>query len=342
MIEIDGSIGYGQVLRTAVALSALTLKPIRVFNIRKGRPKPGLFPQHLMGVKIAGEFCNAEIKGLQLGSTEIEFIPKQLNVRDRKIDIGTAGSIGLLLQTLTPLMIFSGRQTTLEITGGTAGLGSPTVQYIKYVTFPILSKLEVQQPEMEIIKEGFYPRGNGLVKIKFFPVKKLKPIQLTERGKVKSIRGISIAGSLPLSVAERQANVAEKTLRDYCDDISISSTSVNTLSPGTSITLWAECENTILGSDNIGKKGVPAERIGEECAKELITSIESSAALDKYMADQMLLFLALADGNSEVKVEKITEHVETNIRVIEKMLDVKFNINYKLNRIVILKNNYFG
>ncbi|MDI6798647.1 MAG: RNA 3'-terminal phosphate cyclase, partial [Candidatus Aenigmarchaeota archaeon] len=95
MITIDGAIGYGQVLRTAIALSALLLKPIRIFNIRKGRPKPGLLAQHLTGVKIAGEFCDAEIKGLEIGSTEVEFIPKELKVTDKKIDIGTAGQISL-------------------------------------------------------------------------------------------------------------------------------------------------------------------------------------------------------------------------------------------------------
>ncbi len=326
MIEIDGSIGYGQVLRTAVSLSALTLKPVRIFNIRKGRPKAGLAAQHLTGVKIAGEFCNAEIKGLQLGSTEIEFIPTGLNATNRKIDIGTSGSIPLLLQVLTPLMIFTDKSTTLEITGGTSGLGSPSMEYLKYITFPILSKLGMQQPDIEIIRQGFYPRGNGMVEIKFYPVKKLQAIRLTDRGEVKAIKGISVAGTLPLSVAERQANAAEKILRGYCDNIQLSSVARDTLSPGTSITLWAECENSILGSDSIGKKGIRAETIGEECTRELIASIESKAALDKYMADQCLLFLALADGKSEVTVEKITEHVKTNIRVIEQMLDVQTDI----------------
>lgn len=329
MIEIDGSIGYGQVLRTAIALSSLLQIPVKIINIRKGRPRSGLMPQHLMGVKIAGEFCNAEVKGLQLGSTEIEFVPKSFSISDRKIDIKTAGSIGLLLQTLTPLMISSDKSVTLEILGGTAGLGSPTVQFVKHIAFPLLSKLGVPLPEIEIIREGFYPRGGGEVKIKFYPVEKLKSIQLKKRGKIKSIRGISIAGRLPSHVAERQANAATRALKEHFDDVYITSSTVNTLSPGTSITLWAECENSILGSDNIGKKGVPAERIGEECAKELISSIEAGAALDKYMADQILLYLALAHGKSEITIEKITEHVETNSRVIKQMLNTQIEIRDK-------------
>jgi len=325
MIEIDGAIGYGQVLRTAIALSCLTLKPIRIFNIRKGRPKPGLMAQHLMGVKIAGEFCNAEIKGLKLYSTEIEFSPKSFNVSDKKIDIGTAGQISLLLQTLTPLLIFSDKEVNLEIIGGTAGLGAPTIQFVEQITFPILSKLGVKQPEVEVLKEGFYPRGGGRVKIKFFPVKKLKAIKLVERGEVKKIKGISIAGSLPKSVAERQANAAKEFLKEKgFENVEIETRAVETFSPGTSITLWAECENSILGADNIGKKGVRAEKIGENCAKELVKSIESNSALDKFTADQIIPFLALAEGESEVSIEEFTQHVNTNMLVCEKILGVKF------------------
>lgn len=329
MIEIDGAIGYGQILRTAIALSSLTLKPIKIFNIRKGRPKPGLMMQHLIGVKVAGEFCKAEIKGLKLYSTEVEFIPKSFNVYDRKIDIKTAGQISLLLQTLTPLLIFSNKEVKLEIKGGTSGLGAPTILYIKHIKFPILSKLGITNPEIEVIKEGFYPKGGGLVKIKTFPVKKLKSVNLTKRGKVKIIKGISIAGSLPSHIAKRQANSAKKFFEEYGFDTQIEFKTVKTLSPGTSITLWAECENSILGADNIGKKGVPAEKIAEKACKELLASIESKAALDKFMADQILIFLALSESESKISVEKVTDHCLTNIYVIEKILGVKFKIHKK-------------
>jgi len=326
-MEIDGAIGYGQVLRTSIALSSLTLKPVKIFNIRKGRPKPGLMAQHLMGVKVAGEFCDAEIKGLKIGSTELEFIPKNFKIEDKKIDIGTAGQISLILQTLIPLLIFGKRETNLEIIGGTAGLGAPTIHYVRNVFFPVLSRLGVKIPEVEVEREGFYPKGGGKVRIKIYPARKLKSIQLLERGKVKCIRGISVVGSLPKHILERQTNSAIKFLKDYgFDNVDISSQLVSTFSPGTSITLWAECENSVIGADNIGKKGVKAEKIGEECAKELIVSLESKAALDKYMADQILVFLALAEGESHVSVEKITEHCITNIKVIEQMLGIKFNV----------------
>ncbi|MEM5803053.1 MAG: RNA 3'-terminal phosphate cyclase [Candidatus Aenigmatarchaeota archaeon] len=328
MITIDGSIGYGQVLRTSIALSALTLKPVKIINIRKNRPKPGLQAQHLTGVKIAGEFTNAEIKGLKLHSTEVEFIPKSHNIRSRKIDIGTAGSIGLLFQTLTPLLVFAEREVTLDIVGGTAGLGAPTVQYIQHVTFPVLNKLGIPLPEIEIIKEGFYPRGQGEVRITFHPVEKLNSVKMLERGEINSIKGISVVGSLPEDIAKREANSAKKTLVEHgYPDAQIEKKVVNTASQGTSITLWAECENSVLGADTLGERSKPAEKVGKECADELIKSLNSRAALDKWMSDQIILFLALAKGKSEVKVEEITDHCRSNILVTEKILDIRFDID---------------
>ncbi len=327
-VEIDGSIGYGQVVRTAVALSALTLKPIRIFNIRKGRSRPGLRPQHLTGVQIAAEFCNAKVKGLSIGSTELEFIPDRLNVPShKKIDIGTAGSIGLLLQTLTPICVFAGKDVELDIIGGTAGLGAPPIEYLQYVTFPIISKLGITRPEIEIIKHGFYPRGGGRVKIRFYPTNELKAIKLTERGDVRSIYGISIVGKLPTHVAERQAKAAEEYFKQKGFDVDIKRQTVQTLSAGTSITLWAECEHSVLGADNLGKLRVPAETIGNRAANELLDSIKSRAALDKHMADQIIPFIALANGKSEIKVEKITDHCQINMKVVEKFLPVKFDMS---------------
>ncbi len=334
MITIDGSLGYGQVLRTCIALSALTLEPVKITNIRKNRPKPGLQMQHLTGVKIAGEFANAQIKGLELHSTEIEFVPKSREVRSRKIDIGTAGSIGLLLQTLTPLMVFADSEITLDIKGGTAGLGAPTIQYVQNVTFPVLNRLGMPLPKVDIVREGFYPKGQGEVKVVFKPVKKLDPIELTERGGIESIRGISISGSLPEDIAKRQANSANKVLVDAgYSNAQIEKKLADTASPGTSITLWADCENTVIGADRIGAIGKPAEKVGEEASHELVRSL--NFPLDKHMSDQIMPFLALASGKSTIKIEEMTEHCRTNISVVEHLLGVKFDVDLKNNLVSI-------
>ena len=332
MITIDGSEGGGQLLRTAIALSALTLKPVRIINIRKGKKgaKPGLRPQHMMGIKIAGEFCNAEIKGLKEYSLEVEFIPEKLELKNKKINIGTAGSISLLLQTLTPLLIFGDKPVRLEIIGGTETAWAPPIQYIKHVTFPLLEKMGANL-NLEIIKHGYYPRGGGKVVVEAKPIKKLSPFNCLERGEIKYILIESVCGSLPKEIAERQANSALRILRYYYPDVKISVTykRVDSLSPGTSVTCVAVCENSILGADCLGERGLRAEIVGQRAAEDLVKSLRSSAALDKYMADQILIFLALAEGKSRVKVEEITEHCRTNIQIIEDILGIEFKVNEK-------------
>ncbi len=335
MIEIEGSIGGGQILRTVVGLSALTLKPFRMINIRKNRPKPGLKAQHLAGVKVAGEMCRAEIRGTKIGSTKLEFVPRSHDFSDKDVDIGTAGSVQLLLQTITPTLIFSDKPVTIKIKGGTAGLGAPTAEYTKFVIFPMLSKLGFSPPEMGILKQGFYPRGGGVVKVKFFPTTQLKSVRLVECGEVKNIRGFSIAGRLPASVAERQAKAAKKVLSDNGFEGEIESTNVQTLSAGTSATIFAECQNTILGADEIGKIGKRAEKVGEDTAISLVSSINSGKAFDKCMSDQIIPFIALAKGRSEITVEDFTDHVRTNILVTEKILGVEFEVDEKERKIAV-------
>lgn len=337
MVTVDGSFGYGQVLRTAISLSALTKTPVKIINIRKNRPKSGLMPQHLIGVKTAGEFCRAEVKGLLPGSMEVEFVPKEFDFVDKKIDIATAGSIPLLLQTLFPILIFADKKIRLEILGGTAGLGSPTIEYLQFVTFPILLKIGIPVPRIDVARQGFYPKGQGFVKATINPVMQINPIILKERGEVKQIRGISIAGSLPKGIAARQAYSAKKIILDHknIDTEVFILDNLYTASSGTSITLWATCENTILGSDTIGEIGKPVEKVGEEAAKDLLKSIDANTALDKHMADQIIPFLALAKGKSEITVEEFTEHMLTNIRVCEQILGVNFDLNREEKKISV-------
>ncbi|MDI6826572.1 MAG: RNA 3'-terminal phosphate cyclase [Candidatus Aenigmarchaeota archaeon] len=330
MIIIDGSIGGGQLLRTAIGLSALTSKPVKIIDIRKGKKggKPGLRPQHLMGIKVLGEFCKAEIKGLEESSLEVEFTPKEFKVCDRRIDIGTAGSIGLLLQTITPLLIFNDKPITLEIIGGTETRWSPTIQYIKYVTYPILNMMGTDL-SLDIIKHGYYPKGGGKVIVRSKPTKKLIPFNRLDRGDILNIQIYSVCGSLPKDIAERQGRSALRTIQYHYPntEVFMSYKSVESLSPGTSITCYAVCENSILGGDCLGERGVRAEIVGEKAAEELLKSLKSGAALDKFMADQILVFLALAKGESRIKVEEITDHCRTNIQVIEEILPVEFKVD---------------
>lgn len=337
MIVIDGKEAGGQILRTALGLSALTGKSIKVVNIRGSRPcGGGLKVQHLEGLKAVAELCNAELKGAELGSKEIEFIPRKIAAKELNVKIPTAGSIGLLFQSMQLAAAFAGDAVKVHVTGGsTASTWSPPVQYFQHVFLPIARKMGYKA-EIAIVKEGFYPKGGAEVVITVHPIKKLQSVTLLGRGKVKTIRGLSIVGSLPEHVAKRQADAAKKVLFDHdFTDVKIKTEIVKTLSPGTVITLWAECEHSILGSDAIGERGVPAEKVGQMAAGELMQSISAGATLDKYMTDQIIPFLALADGKSVVTVEAVTEHCRTNIAVIEQMLGIKFAIDEAKRKIEV-------
>ena len=159
---------------------------------------------------------------------------------------------------------------------------------------------------------------------------------MADKGDIGPVKGISVAGSLPRHIADRQAESARNALKGHgIDDASVESVTVNTASPGTCITLWAEYEDTVLGSDSIGEIGKPAEKVGKECADGLIKSIESGAVLDGWMSDQMLVFLALADGISKVKIQEFTDHVRSNIMIIESMLKARFEVKERENTVSV-------
>jgi len=328
LILIDGSYleGGGQIIRTSVALSALTGKPCKIINIRKGRKNPGLQAQHLKGIEAAAKICDAELKNAKIGSQEIEFAPNKIKSGSFSIDIGTAGSISLVLQTLVPICIHAGKGVELEIIGGTDVLWSPNIEYFQEVFCRNVKRMGIEI-ESEIIKYGFYPKGGGKVKVRVKPCQKLKPLSIIERGSVNryDIRSIASKFLEKAKVAERQIEGAKKIIPKYdCEYFEYA----DTLSPGSTAHIHAHCDNSELGATVYGEIGKPAEKVGEECARNLMKQIDSNACLDEHMADQILPYIALAGGS--VFVAGITNHCKTNIWVIEKFLPVKFKINEKI------------
>src|SRR3990172_3500545 len=182
MLVIDGSFGEagGQILRTAVALSAIKKIPIKVISIRKGRPEPGLKAQHLVGIQAAAELCNAKLTGASLGSTEITFTPGKIKTGGFKFDVGTAGAITLVLQTLVPIAAFAPGKVKLEIKGGTTVAWSPPIEYFQNIYCDYLEKMGILV-NSEVIKYGFYPKGGGIVKVEISPLKNGKPFVSTEK-----------------------------------------------------------------------------------------------------------------------------------------------------------------
>jgi RNA 3'-terminal phosphate cyclase (ATP) len=331
MIEIDGSIGEGggQVLRTSLALAAVLRREVRIFNIRAGRAEPGLKAQHLTSVKAVAEICSASSKGLQIGSTEFIFSPRGIKAGWFRFDVGTAGSITLVLQTLMPLLPFAPGASELEITGGTDVKWSPPIDYLRLVTLPLLAKIGVHASVL-VSRRGHYPKGGGIVRLTANPTSVLKSIIGVASGDVSSIEGVSHSVRLPAGVAERQAVAATRVIeeRGFPRPRTRIEASENGshLGPGSGIVLCALTSNGgFLGGDSLGERGRPAEMVGEDAGRKLVQELGSGAFLDKHMGDMIVPYVALAEGASDLSISQITQHTLTNVRVAEQVTGVSFD-----------------
>ncbi|MBI2148261.1 RNA 3'-phosphate cyclase [Candidatus Woesearchaeota archaeon] len=327
MIEIDGSIGGGQILRTALSLSALTQKTFKIINIRGKRENAGLQHQHLTAVNSISKICNAQIKGNELHSKELEFTPNNVTPGSYKFDIGTAGSTILVLQTLLPPLIFAKEKSTLEITGGTANPLAPPALDIKEVFLWHLEKIGIDV-KLEIEKEGFYPKGGGEIKVIINTCKEIKELNLLEhhKGNYEETKIIAVCSK---ELKERE--VAKRMIKGFKLNFPIQNKILSeelyaeTLSPGCYIHANYNYEDHKIGMSVLGEKSKKAEDIGKECALKLLEEMKTGASTDHFTADQLLIYMAIK-GSGKLKVSQITDHMKTNIQIIEKFLDVKFNI----------------
>lgn len=319
-------------LRTSSALSALLNKPVKIYKIRAKRSEPGLKAQHATAINALARITQANVTGVKVGSSTITFHPDRPQGGSFKFDIGTAGSISLVLQTLMPCAAFAQSPTELEIRGGTDVAWSPPIDYITNVTLPILRRMGYRS-EIELVRRGHYPRGGGLVRAIIEPIKKLSPLNLTERGEILRIKGISHAVRLPQHVAQRQADSAENRLKKAgFKDVEIKLEWYEKgkdphMGPGSGIVLWAETgSRSVIGGDALGERGKPAEKVGEEAAGKLLKEIGRDAPIDYHLGDMLIPYLAVAEGRSEIKVTELTLHTLSNIAVTEKILNIKFNV----------------
>jgi len=324
-IFIDGSMGEGggQILRTAIALSAVTGRPVKIVNIRAKRRNPGLRPQHLTAIRALAAITRARVKGAYVGSMEVEFWPGPVRGGEYEFDVGTAGSISLVLQALLPALAFADGPVRLRIVGGTDVKMAPTIDYMKEVFLPLLDRFGYHV-ELRVLRRGHYPKGGGIVEAAVEePPGRLEPAEMVDRGGLRMIRGRSHAVRLPRHVAERQAKAATEILRrelGVTPQIDIEWYAPGRdphRGPGSGITLWAVFESSVMGSDALGERGKRAEIVGAEAARKLVEDYRSGAALDRYAADMVPPYMALAAGVSRYTGARLTSHAETMFKLLK-------------------------
>jgi RNA 3'-terminal phosphate cyclase (ATP) len=324
-IEIDGSFGEGggQILRTALSLSCITGNTLRLFNIRKGRKKSGLMPQHLTCVNAISEICDAEVRENKTGSTELTFIPGKIKPGNYFFDIKTAGASSLVFQTILPPLLFAGGPSHITIKGGTHVPFSPPYHYISEVFISMLNRLGLKI-ESYINRYGFYPKGGGEVGFRIFPAQMIKGINASSKGNLLAIRGFSAVSNLPLHIAERQKKSMIQLLAPLHAAINV--IEAPSFGQGTFAFLKGEYENILSGFSSLGEKGKLAETVGAEAASLFKDFHNSSACLDPHLADQIVIYLSLAREKSVFTTLRITQHLLTNLWVIEKFLKIQYEI----------------
>ena len=332
VITIDGSTGEGggQVLRTAIALSSIMQKGVHITNIRQSRPKPGLGVQHVKSIELAAALTGASVRGLSFGSTDVEYLPGPIKSGNFSINIGTAGSITLALQSVLPIAAYAPGPVVLDITGGTDVKWAPPYDYFTNVMLPAL-KLFGYNIETELIARGYYPSGNGRAIVSARPAE-LHSIELTSRT-ANTIRGVSTSSRLPSHVALRQSSAAKKYLGEFgyeTEDIRLDIR--KDYSIGSGITLFSG----YMGGSALGKRGLQAEQVGQAAAAALAEELKTGAAVDEHLADQLIIYMVLADGHSVITASKITGHTLTGIRLVELMTGRKFEISQ--NKISVIRS----
>ena len=339
MIHVDGAqkSGSGTIVRFAVGLAVLLGEELHLTNIRAKREKPGLRPQHLKAVQALQQICQGSLDGGEVGSREIKFKPgDKLEGGSYEWDIGTAGSTTLLAMTLLPAACFATRAVSFKISGGLFQDFAPSAYHLQNVLFPMLEKMGITA-RLSIIRPGYVPRGGGIIEVGVEPVTgRIKPIRLVGQGDVTEIQGIALSSHLKeRRVSERMVEKCDEVLKSngYSAQIRIIHDTL-ALKRGAALAIYAKTSSgCIIGADRAGEPRRTSEDIGKYVARSLVEDLGSGATVDRYLADQLIFYAALADGVSEYRIPGLTEHVETNLWLVESILGAKTEVSENLVKI---------
>lgn len=321
MITIDGSFGEGggQILRTALALSLVTAKPFRIENIRAGRKNPGLLRQHLTAVNAATEISRAEVTGAAIGSRELTFAPGSVVAGNYAFAVGTAGSTTLVLQTVLPALLVASGKSKLILEGGTHNPFAPPFDFLEKAFLPLVNRMG-PRVTAELERPGFYPAGGGRMSVTIEPAAELNRLDLPARGEVQARRAKAVVANLPISIAERELKVIARKMSWPRESMKTESVE-RSPGPGNVVTIEIECEHVTEVFTGFGERGLRSEAVAEKAVQQARRYIGSEAAVAEYLADQLLIPMAMAGGGSFTTLP-LSRHATTNIEVIGKFIDV--------------------
>ncbi|MFB5646519.1 MAG: RNA 3'-terminal phosphate cyclase [Candidatus Nitrosomaritimum yanchengensis] len=319
-LEIDGSFGEGggQIVRTAITLSCILHKPVIVKNIRKGRKNPGLKPQHLMALKILEKVCSAKVDHVKIGATDLKFIPGEVISIDLEEDVGTAGSIALIIQVLIPVVAICKKKLKLIIKGGTNVLWSPTIDYSMIVLKELYSRMGIDF-SLNVIKRGYFPKGGGIVELEIFPCKQINPIILDKRS-TKNVKLICSYSKLPSELISNKVELIEKKLIENNFIVDTKIKEEHTLDSGASLLISSIDKNSIIGIDSLFNLKQ------NKFDLDLDKFTHANHSVDEHLADMLVLPASLANGMTVFQVDKISKHLETNLFVASKITGCKYGI----------------
>ena len=328
-VSLDGSLGEGggQVLRTSLALSIITRRPLCLSNIRARRPKPGLQPQHLAAVRAAARISSGSVTGDAIGSQQIQFSPGSVGAGPYAFDVGTAGSSTLVFQTVFLPLALSGGTVSAAFRGGTHNPWAPAFPYLDRVFLPAVRGIGLEGT-LRLERAGWYPRGQGEFEARITPGQGPQPLRLENRGALQRVTCYSASSGLPEHVRQRQADHAAKRPRSRRLKARVEQEDLPSPGVGSVLFLLAEFDGCAAGFTGLGARGKPAERVADEACEALFAFLDvPDAPVDPHLADQIALPLALAAGESRYRTSQVTGHLLTNLHMIGQFLPIRWHVD---------------
>lgn len=333
MLIIDGASGEGggQILRSALALSLISGKPFRIEHLRAGRDKPGLMQQHLTAVQAAAEIGQAEVDGAEIGSPRMEFRPSKVQSGEYHYDLETAGSTILVLQAILPGLLMGPGESRLTLEGGTHNPFAPPFEFLSRSYLPQINRMG-PQVRTRLERPGFYPAGGGRMHVHVKPSDELAPIEITERTPVRRVVVRSVVAHLPNQIARRELARVRRKMPSLQAETAMEVTS-ETRGPGNVLFIEIETEDHTTIISAFGQRGIRAETVADQAVRNARRFLDSGAPIDDYLADQLLLPMALAGKGCFIS-PPLSPHARSNMHIITQFLGTRFEVEQETERTV--------